>query len=82
MSAISCSVKTHITQEKASQKALDLVDVSVAYFCRISSFILFYKQLMYLQKYSHSDDEAPELQLVATVGIRSTLSSVAIIRMC
>lgn len=35
-----CEV-AYVTQGRASQKALDLVNISIAYFCRISSFGLF-----------------------------------------
>jgi len=34
-----CEV-AHIAQGRASQRALDLVDISVAYFCRISFQVL------------------------------------------
>lgn len=78
-----CEV-AYITQGKASQKALDLVDISVAYFCRISFHFLgfFLKQLIYLPKYFHTGDKAPELLSVTIMGIINILSSVAIIRMC
>lgn len=67
----------HNVQGRASQKALNLVDVSTACFHRIS-FQFFLINSLYLQKCLHTDDKVPALLSVAITDIRIVLNSVAI----